>query len=593
MGLIFLIWMVYMLWFAPKPDPSRVPPPDQARSAETAQDPDTSVGWIEQAAVPGLPAESEPVETSVPVDTVVVSSDLYEYAFITRGGLLVRAELKNYPSFTPDMGRSESGEHPPVQLVPPESRFLYTRLLFDKPSREIELGSRNFTPDRRELRLSQSNPEGSIAFTDTLAGGVTIRIVYSFRNDSYLVDSDMYLPPQLHGREGNVVEVSLGPSLLSNEKKPDEDYNNYKVIYYNNGDVVEKSLKDLTKSDWTPSGEHRILWGGLKSQYFIATFFVPEAPMTGMGASGNLDERRIAFRGRFPIPQAQKPVRYSFYLGPQAYDQITKLNYGLPKIFEYGWVIIQPFTKMALRIMLWMHQYVTNYALILVLFALMVKVVFYPLTIKSTKSQIKMQQIQPLMTEMRERFKDDPRKQQEEMLRLYREHKVNPLGGCLPLLVQMPVLFALFFVFQRTIELRGAEAFLWIRDLSQPDPYYVLPVLMGATTYLQQKLSPMPVDPKMKPMMVIMPFFMVFIFLNFSSGLVLYYTIFNVIQIFQQMYIHKRYHAPVTAVAAAAGGGGVKVKASGEKSSKTQAPKARTPKNQAPKTPRGGEGKRK
>ncbi len=551
-GLILVVWIVYMLWFAPKPQPQ---PEAATAPADTVRIyGDTAQSAVNQPALTDLSAVTEPV-AAIPVDTVVVTSDLYEYRFVTRGAMLVNAWLKNYPSFN-GVGRNPDTEKlPPVQLIPPDSRFLYTMLLFGSSGKQVELGERNFRPDRISLRLDKSNQQGSITFVDTLAGGATIRIVYTFSNDSYLIESAMHLPPQLHGQKDAALEVSLGPSLVSNEKKPLDDLNSYQAIYYDNGSVVEKPIKDLTKSDWTPTGEHKILWGGLKSQYFITTFFVPDAPMVGMSASGNLDGKRISFSGRFPIPdEAGKPVVYSLYAGPQAYDQITRLNYGLPKIFEYGWVIIQPFTKMILKIMLWMHKYVSNYALILVLFAMLVKIVFYPLTIKSTKSQIEMQRIQPLMNEMRQRFKDDPRKQQEEMLRLYREHKVNPLGGCLPLLIQMPVLFALFYVFQRTIELRGADAFLWIHDLSQADPYYVLPVLMAGTMYLQQALTPTPTDPKMKPMMYIMPIMMLIFFINFSSGLVLYYTIFNVLQIFQQMYINKRYHTTLP-VAQVSGGG--------------------------------------
>ncbi|RLB13270.1 MAG: hypothetical protein DRG82_15985, partial [Deltaproteobacteria bacterium] len=381
---------------------------------------------------------------------------------------------------------------------------------------------------------------------EKLASGKEVKLVYTFRHDSYLINAALYLPEELYGLRENTVEVLLGPSLVSNEKDPKQDYANYGTVYYDSGELISKSLKDLSESDWAPSGEHRILWGGIKSKYFISTFFVPDAPMSGMSASGNMETHTLNFRGLFPIPQKKGPIDYSIYIGPQAYEQINRLNYGLQKILQYGWSIIQPFSKISLAVLLWMHKWIKNYALILVFFALLVKVVFYPLTIKSTKSQIKMQQIQPLMNELRARYKDDPRKLQEEMMRLYKEHKVNPLGGCLPLLIQFPVLIALFYVFQRTIEFRGAEAFGWIHDLSQPDPLYILPVAMGLTTFLQQKLTPTPTDPKMAPMMYIMPVVMTFIFMRFSSGLVFYYTFVNIFQIIQQLYINRRYHTTAT-----------------------------------------------
>lgn len=550
MFLIFLLWMGYILFLAPKPQPRPELVQEEVRQGETAA---KKMLKTEPAAEqllerPGQEQISRIDTVEVPVDTVVVSSDLYEYHFITRGGVITRAWLKQYPAFKPGDKRNSQSTGP-VQLIPEqESRFLYTRLHLKNLERPIELGSRNFTASTKRLNLGAGRQEGSVEFVDSLRGGQEIKIVYTFRNDSYLINAELHLPGELHGSKENAVEVLLGPSIVSNEKNLD-DYNDYGVVYYDKGEVIKKSLKDLSKSDWAPSGEHSILWGGVKSKYFIGTFFVPESPMASMTGTGNQETKNLEFRGMFPIPAASKPIGFSLYLGPQSYKDLTKLGYGLPKLLQYGWSIIQPFCKISLVIMLWMHEWIDNYAVVLIFFAVLVRVVFYPLTIKSTKSQIKMQQIQPLIKQLREECKDDPKELQQKTLGLYREHKVNPLGGCLPLLIQMPVFIALFWVFRLTIEFRGAEAFGWIHDLSQPDPFYILPVVMGLTTYLQQKMTPTPVDPKMKPMMYMMPVFMVFIFIKFSSGLVFYYTIFNILQIFQQIYINKRYHAPAPAPA--------------------------------------------
>lgn len=554
MLLIFLLWMGYILFIAPKPKPRPELAQEQFQQEETAAKKTREAEpAIEQAL--GQPDQDEISRADtveVPIDTVVVSSDLYEYHFITRGGVMTRAWLKQYPAFKPGDKRNSQSTGP-VQLIPAEeSRFLYIRLHLKNLERPIELGSRNFTASTRKLNLGtgrSGQQEGSVEFLHSLRGGQQIKLVYTFRNDSYLIKTELNLPGELHGPRENAVELLLGPGLVSNEKNSDDDYNDYGVIYYDKGEVIKKSLKDLSKSEWSPSGEHTILWGGVKSKYFIGTFFVPESPMAGMTGTGNQESKDLEFRGMFPIPAAREPIDLSLYIGPQSYDQFTKLNYGLPKLLQYGWVIIQPFCKIIIAVLLWMHQWIDNYAVVLVLFAILVRIVFHPLTIKSTKSQIKMQQIQPLITQMREEYKDDPKKQQEEMLRLYREHKVNPLGGCLPLLIQMPVFIALFWVFRLTIEFRCEEAFGWIHDLSQPDPYYILPVVMGLTTFLTQKLTPTATDPKMKPMMYMMPVLMVFIFFRLSSGLVFYYTVFNLLQIIQQIYINKRYHAPAPAPA--------------------------------------------
>ncbi|MEA2063923.1 MAG: membrane protein insertase YidC [Gemmatimonadota bacterium] len=566
MGLIFLLWMVYFIGFAPKPAqrPAGVPPGvDSLTSLSSTESWREPAGAHLPGTVPGSPAgtdlltafatgESAAIEadSTEPVDTVVVTSDLYRYCFITRGGLLVRAYLKNYPAFSPDEKDEKDGmtEHPPVQLIPLSgSRFLASRLFVrnERLNRMDyqDLSALNFKASKYRLSLDSLRMEGSVTFTRALQGGRELKLVYIFRNDSYKIDVNLSLPAVLRASESNRLEVELGPTILSNEKNPKEDYASYEIVYSGEGGkLIDKSLKDLSGSGWSPTGEGNILWGGIRSKYFITAFYVPHDPMVSLSASGSQETNDVSFRGRFPVPSSDKPLHFAVYVGPQAYDHINQLNWGMEKIFEYGWKIIQPFCKICLAVLLWLHKWIDNYGLILIVFALLVKVVFYPLTIKSTKSQIKMQQIQPLMNEVREKFKEEPQKLQQEMMRLYKEHKVNPLGGCLPLLIQMPVLIGLFYVFQRTIEFRGADAFWWIHDLSQPDPLYIWPVAMGITTFLQQKLTPTQADPKMKPMLYIMPFFMTYIFLRFSSGLVMYYTFVNVFQTFQTLYINWRYH---------------------------------------------------
>ena len=560
MVLIFGLWMFYILVMAPKPQPMdemTAGPADSVSETVTRPGSETSLDSALETTTEQAPDKlaDTAAADSFPVDTVVVSSDIYEYKFITRGGVLARAVLKKYPAFSPkDSDGPESAG--PVQLVPTAgSDFLKTSLHLKNTEQPIELGSRHFEPSVSKLNLSESRPEGKLTMVHELAGGNRVKVEYTFNNDSYLVGAKLYLPDRLYGPEENRVEIQMGPSLLSNEKNPDEDYQEYEVVYFEDGEMVDKDLGDLDDSDWSPSGERSILWGGLKSKYFIAAFFVPESTMSGMRGSGSEDARMMTYSGFFKVPSKPGPVDFSFYMGPQSYEELTKLNYGMGKLVQYGWSIIQFFCKWSLKIMLWMHQYVTNYAILLVMFALFIKVIFWPLTVKSTKSQIEMQKIQPLMQQLKEKYKDDPQKMQQETMRLYKEHKVNPLGGCLPILVQMPVLISLFYVFRMTIEFRGAPAFGWINDLSQPDPYYILPLAMGVTQFVTQKMTPTNTDPKMKPMLYMMPAVMVFIFLRFSSGLVFYYTWVNIFQMLQQIYINRQFHGKDKAKAVAAPAG--------------------------------------
>ncbi len=402
MLLVFAVWMGYLVFLAPKPKPG-MPPTAGQQQADTAAPVQRSSAPATTPGAPALELGEQPSAAmeAVAADTVVVSSELYEYHFITRGGVMTRAWLKQYQSFAGQ--QEDDNRRLPVQLVPlTGSQFLQARLHLQGSSQPVELGERLFEPSTRRLELGPNNPQGTLELVHRLPGGETLRLVYGFRHDSYLIEAELHLPPVLHGARDNRLEVMLGPTLVSNEKDPKTDFKDYGVAYYVDGEVVSKDLKDLGEGGWTPTLDEPVLWGGLKSMYFLATFFVPDRPMTGLSAAGSAETRELAFSGFFPVPEGVEPVAYSVYVGPQSYQQVKALNFGLPKILEYGWVIVQPFTKISLEIMLWLHRYIANYALILVIFALLIKVVFYPLTIKSTKSQIRMQQIQPMMAEMKE-----------------------------------------------------------------------------------------------------------------------------------------------------------------------------------------------
>jgi YidC/Oxa1 family membrane protein insertase len=279
-------------------------------------------------------------------------------------------------------------------------------------------------------------------------------------------------------------------------------------------------------------------WVSMKNKYFMVGLISRAVPYDGVVVRGDKKLRTFEMVPVIALAPGENRASYDIYVGPQDYRTLKAVGLGLEKMVEYGWWIIRPFTRFILVIMLWMHKFITNYGLVIIVFSAFTKIIFYPLTKKSLQATKDMQKLQPLMKELREKYKSDPRKMQEETMRLYREHKVNPLGGCLPLLIQMPVLWALFYVFQRTIEFRGAEFALWIRDLSAPDSPPVLPIIMGASMYWQQKMTPT-TDPRMAPMQYIMPVVLTILFITFPAGLVLYWTVNNLMSILQQYYMKK------------------------------------------------------
>jgi len=284
-------------------------------------------------------------------------------------------------------------------------------------------------------------------------------------------------------------------------------------------------------SVFLPNEESDVCWVGLKEEK-VGTLHVPVYNM-GMGFNKN------------------QPSFISLYLGPLEYDAVKKVNEGLPSIMNFGFSLIRPISVGVLWLLKFFHRWFPNYGVVLILFSVVVKIVVFPLTKKSHQSSKEMQALQPEIAQLKEKHKNNPQKLNQATMNLYKEHGVNPLGGCLPLLIQMPLLISLFQVFRSTIELRGAYFFGWITDLSAPDvifrlpfsiPLYgdgfaVLPIIMGVTMFVQQKMMPTQATGQQKFMSYFMTGFFVLLFNGFPSGLNLYYTLFNVLTILQQKYL--------------------------------------------------------
>lgn len=543
---LFLIGLVLVLssiWLSPPPPPTE-PQPEQAEERPEATPPPqrptplpTTGGLIGQQAL-------EPVPEA---PAVTVESPFYRFRISTQGGVITEATLKPYPSFT------ESG---PVNLVPPEGPgFLRTyvitasdtvdtgRLLFQpEPESTISLG-----PDRPEatLVLQHSSPKGTYERT------------YYFQADRYVFETTFrwrtgdQLPP------AHLLYLSLGPRLYSQEKDTLADYREMQAAIKAGEKVQFMKPKDVHP---TPLQFDPAYWAAIKTKYFLGALVAEEAPFLARVSSPFPGRPSLEVGALLTSLPTRPDFALEVYLGPQDQERMRGVGQDLQDLTQYGWSfmrpIIQPFSILVLKVMIVLHKVIPNYGLVLVLFGVLMRLLLWPLTKKSFRSMREMQKIQPKLQALRERYKEEPEKLKEATFKLYREHGANPLGGCLPNLIPFPVLIALFFVFQNTIELRGA-AFVWFwEDLSRPDPYLVLPIFMGATMLIQQKVLPTSQDPKMKPMMYIMPVFLTFIFAKFASGLVLYYTVSNLATFGQQWLMYRqldRQEAAARAKAEAAG----------------------------------------
>ena len=371
----------------------------------------------------------------------------------------------------------------------------------------------------------------------------------TFYPDKYIIDIsvDISAIQGLVSRGLSTVSWAGGLPLTEPNKKDEQIY--YKAVLFQGDETYTPKTKkpSLAKLERM---EYPTDWVAIRTKYFI-TAMVPKNPAPGSEVLAIEENGDISYNVGL-IFDVNHPFLSTLYIGPLEYNRIKRLGNNLDQIMNFGWAFIRPISKGVHWFLLFLYKYIPNYGYVLLVFSVAVKILVYPLTKKSYVSTKKMQAVQPMLNDLREKYKNDQRKFAQAQMNLFKEHGVNPLSGCIPILLQMPLLFALFTVFRSSIELRGAPFILWIKDLSRPDavfdlginvPLYgsqvaILPILMGVTMFIQMKSTPTPQSgAQQKYMMYFMNGFFVLIFNQFPSGLVLYYTLFNVLTVLQQKYL--------------------------------------------------------
>ena len=471
---------------------------------------------------------------------ITVETDLYRLVFSEQGGTIKKCLLKKY--------RLElSAGSLPVDLVTvtPPHLPLGLRVESQPP---IDLATRLFEADREKLELTEAEEEAQIKFVCNLGNGVKVTRIYTFYQESYWIDMSV----ELTGA-GNV------PTTLSLYNLPGELASRFTFTfvgpaYYTGTELHEVELDDI--------GERHaytgpVDWMGYGDKYFLSALI----PVASGGLWNILIEKKdveglTESRLTMLKPATQSTgqegevLRLGLYFGPKEIDFLNSMGHNLSKAINFGW--FDPIAKPLLYILKFLYKYLKNYGFAIIVVTIFIKIVFWPLAQKSAKSMKTMQKLQPKMAKLKEKYGKDKEKMNKELMQLYKTYKVNPLGGCLPMLLQIPVFFALYKVLLQSIELRHAPFMLWINDLSSPDrlmipgvdiPYLggipILTILMGASMYLQQKLSPSSLDPTQARMMQFLPLIFTFMFINFPSGLVLYWLINNLLSIAQQHYVNK------------------------------------------------------
>lgn len=400
---------------------------------------------------------------------------------------------------------------------------------------------RDFERDLSSTRYQQStDPSGRrVELTATSAGGARVAFVYDFSPDDYSATLEVRLDG-LYGPDRQL-EVTIPSGLPQLERVAKLDQENAAALAMVGRRLV-KHLHRGKKNGWSEAESGVIRWVGTRSKYFVAAI-IPEGDPDGevrfARTSGQTGSSCTLL---LPLQAGETSVhRFRLYAGPMEYARLEKYGVELEKSVDLGWSVFVPFTRLLLQFFLAVHRILPNYGVVIILLSIIVKLVFFPLTQKSLGSMRSMQALKPEMDLLSAKFKDDPQRRNAATLELYRKHKINPMSGCLPLLVQIPVFGALYNVFNTSIQLRKAPFAFWITDLSSPDrlgavlgqPIHALPLLMAASAFVQQKLTP--TDPRQAGLMYMMPVITLVFFYSLPSGLVLYWTVTNILQIGQQI----------------------------------------------------------
>jgi YidC/Oxa1 family membrane protein insertase len=404
-------------------------------------------------------------------------------------------------------------------------------------------------PDRETLAVSESAQE--LTFYWESDSGVKIEKIFTFSPESYLIG----LKVKIKNGSDQTIQDHLTLALRAPTPQEKRMYGFEGPSALIDNKLEEIKIEDIEEQS-TFSGN--LKWIAIQDRYFLSSIIAQNGGQASMKLAlktNDIIEAQFVQPEKIIRPGTQHQHDYYLFFGPKSMRLVNKVGHDLGKAVDFGWFDF--IAKPCLWLMNFLHDFIPNYGLAIIILTIMIKVVLWPLGSKSYKSMSEMKKIQPLMKEIREKYKDDKKKMNQEVMALYKTYKINPLGGCLPMVVQLPVFFALYRMLYQAIELRHAPFFLWINDLSAPDrlfrfgfsipfmePPYGIPVLtlvMGASMLLQQKMSPPMGDPTQAKMMMLMPVVFTVIFINFSSGLVLYWLVNNILSIAQQYYIQKKY----------------------------------------------------
>lgn len=531
LAFFFTLFLLYQEWqkaYGPQPvvtEVTTVAPDGSTINAEISALPPADVPVDSNSGLPTASDESRVRES------VHVVTDVLDLMIDTQGGTVYQLDLINYQRSADEMDK-------PFRLFSTKESEYHI-------SQSGLVSSANVAPNHKEIYQAEKSEytleEGSDELTVNMSWekeGVRVIKTFTFKRDSYVigvehkVTADSWsgseynqLVRSMQERESTMIPTYVGGVVFNDDIK-------YEKLDFD--DIAEQSFKSDMKGGWIAMIEH----------YFLSAW-VPKQDQSNFTYSSHPTSNRYILGMRSPalVASAGQPALFKSELvvGPKLQDRLEVISPGLELTVDYG--ILTILAKPLFWLLKFYHTLVDNWGWSIILLTITVKLIFYKLSEVGYRSMARMRKVTPRLTALKERFGDDRQRMSQEMMKLYKEEKINPLGGCFPILIQIPVFIALYWVLLESVEMRNAPFALWIQNLSEQDPYFILPILMGATMYIQQKLNPAPVDPMQQKIFQFMPLVFTVFFLFFPAGLVLYWVVNNTLSIAQQWVITKRIEA--------------------------------------------------
>jgi len=458
--------------------------------------------------------------------TIKISTGAATYIFTNKGAVIKNILLSQH----------ETANGEPIDLVEQKANSPLPLSLESNNSQVTNiLQNAYYQPSKLSMELSESQPTGNLKMQLVHSSGLEVIREFNFRYNNFMVEVETQIKAPTFASQNLTYNVLYGPGM-GGKVTSQTDY----IVFSGATTFVNNERLETSPEDIINEVVHRgdLAWTSFQNKYF-GTALIPKEGIKSAVVKKYGENVYVGLK--MESVQSSASSSHILYAGTKELQVLEKSGHKLVRLMDYGWFgnkfafLVKPLLK-ALQ---YFYEMFNNYGWAIIFVTIIIKIIFAPLTHKSFKSMKGMHKVQPYVKIIQERHKGDRQKMNEEMIELYKKHKVNPLGGCLPMLLQIPVFIGLYHALFFSIELRGAPFVGWVKDLSVADPYYVWPVIMGATMFLQQKLNPSIGDPMQQKIMMMLPIVFTFLFMSFPSGLVLYWTVNNILTISQQAYIYK------------------------------------------------------